>query len=103
MVGADLVKGFAATTGHDVSNVNIETNSSDPGKVGAHAYAQGNTVKVAPGQEKHIPHEIGHVVQQREGMVKANTSVNGMPVNDDPGLEKHADKLGDAAVNAGKG
>ena len=83
-----LINGFAKTTGHDLSDVNIETNSPEPAKVGAHAFAQGNNIKVAPRQEKHIPHEMGHVVQQREGRVKANTQVNGMPVNDDKGLEK---------------
>lgn len=28
------------------------------------AYAQGSRVQVAPGQEKHLPHEAWHVVQQ---------------------------------------
>lgn len=37
--------------------------------VGALAYARGNDVHLAPGQERHLPHEAWHVVQQREGRV----------------------------------
>jgi hypothetical protein len=37
-------------------------------------------------------------VQQRQGRVKATTSVNGLPVNDDKSLEKEADTLGAKAA-----
>lgn len=98
--GGDLVSGFAKTTGHDLSDVKVNMNSDKPAQVGALAYAQGNEVNIASGQEKHLPHELAHVVQQREGRVKANTEVNGMPVNDNVGLESEADRMGDAAKDA---
>ena len=48
-----------------------------------------------PGQEKHLPHELGHVVQQKQGKVKPTTQLKGkVNINDDAGLEKEADVLG---------
>lgn len=78
--------------------IDVKYNSSEPAKVGAHAFAQGNTIHLASGQEKHLPHEIGHVMQQREGKVKATTSVNGIKVNDDPKLEREANVIGAKAL-----
>ena len=94
----DLVHGFAASTGHDLSNVNVHYNSSAPSQVGALAYAQGNDIHLGAGQEQHLAHEAAHVVQQREGRVTANTQVNGMPVNDNKGLESEADSMGAKAT-----
>jgi uncharacterized protein (TIGR02594 family) len=95
---ADLASGFAASTGHDLSNVNVHYNSSAPAQVGALAYAQGNDIHLGAGQEQHLPHEAAHIVQQREGRVQANTNVNGMAVNDSKSLESEADSMGAAAA-----
>lgn len=97
-LGGDLVNGFAASTGHDLSDVNVHRNSSKPSEVGALAYAQGNDIHLGPGQDKHLPHEAAHIVQQREGRVKPTTEVNGMAVNDNQGLESEADRMGESAV-----
>ena len=99
---SNLVEGFASTTGHDLSNVNVHYNSSAPEKVGALAYAQGNDIHLGAGQEQHLAHEAAHVVQQREGRVTANTEVNGMAVNDNKGLESEADSMGAKAAQAKK-
>jgi hypothetical protein len=105
----DLVSGFAASTGHDLSDVNVHYNSDKPSQVGALAYAQGNDIHLGAGQEQHLAHEAAHVVQQREGRVQATTEVAGMPVNDNKGLESEADNMGakamqmKAAPNAGAG
>ena len=93
----DLVNGFQASTGHDLSDVNVHKNSSKPSKVGALAYAQGNDIHLGAGQEQHLPHEAAHIVQQREGRVKPTTEVAGKPVNDNAGLESEADRMGDIA------
>ena len=97
-----------STLNADFSNVNIQTNSDSATKAGALAYTQGNNVHFAPGQFKPdtrsgqelIGHELTHVVQQRESSVPATTSVGGMPVNDDPGLEMEADRMGSKAASA---
>jgi Domain of unknown function (DUF4157) len=89
----DLVNGFKAATGHDLSDVIVHYNSDKPAQVGALAYAQGNDIYLGPGQEKHVDHEAAHLVQQREGRVQANAAVKGMAVNNSKSLESEADAL----------
>jgi hypothetical protein len=53
-----------------MDNVKVHYKSSKPAQLNAHAYAQGADIHLAPGQEKHLPHEAWHVVQQAQGRVK---------------------------------
>ena len=53
-----------------MDDVKVHYNSDKPTKLGAHAYAQGTDIHLGKGQEKHLPHEAWHVVQQKEGRVK---------------------------------
>jgi hypothetical protein len=86
-------------SGVSLSDVHVHYNSDKPAQLHAHAYAQGTDIHVAPGQEKHVPHEAWHVVQQKQGRVQATTQMKGkVPVNDDAGLEKEADVMGAKAV-----
>src|ERR1700744_5422771 len=86
-----LKHGVESLSGHDLSDVRVHYNSAAPAQMQAHAYAQGNDIHIAPGQEKHLPHEAWHVVQQREGRVQPTTQLmKGTPINDDPGLESEA-------------
>lgn len=78
-------------TGVSLDNVKVHRNSDMPGKVGALAFTMGTQVYLGSGSEKHLGHELGHVVQQMQGRVAANGTVNGMPLNDDPKLEYEAD------------
>ena len=89
----DMQKGFEQYSGTSFDNVKVHKNSSKPKQLKAYAYAQGNEVHLGPGQEKHLPHELGHVVQRRKGMVKPTKVENGQNVNDDPKLEKGADQI----------
>ena len=57
------------------------------------AYTQADQVYIAPGQERHLGHELGHIVQKRRGQVRATCSLNGQAVNDNPALEKEADTM----------
>lgn len=92
-----LQNGIEQLSGRDLGHVNVHYNSAEPAAVGAHAFAQGNDIHLASGQEKHLPHEAWHVVQQKEGRVKPTTEVGGKPVNDDASLETEADVMGDKA------
>jgi len=84
----------------DMSDVKVHYNSSKPAQLSALAYAQGNDIHVGPGQEKHLPHEAWHVVQQRQGRVQPTMQMKeSVPVNDDPGLEHEADVMGAKAAN----
>lgn len=95
-----LKSGMENLMGHNLDHVKVHYNSSKPAAVQAHAYAKGNEVHLASGQEKHLPHELGHVVQQMEGRVKPTTTVNGIAVNDNTSLEREADQLGNKALNS---
>lgn len=95
-----LRSGIESLSGMDMSDVRVHRNSPQPRDVNALAYAQGNDIHLGPGQEKHLPHEAWHLVQQRQGRVEPTTQVGGMNVNDDAGLEREADVMGARAASA---
>ena len=96
---SQLKSGMEQTTGYDLSHVQVHYNSPKPATVQAHAYAQGSEIHLGAGQERHLPHELGHVVQQMSGMVKPTIQYAGMKINDDPRLEHHADQLAAKALS----
>lgn|GEM_PF-4128982 len=98
----NLKAGVESLSGIDMSNVRVRYNSDKPAQVGALAYTQGTNIHVAPGQEKHLPHEAWHVVQQVQGRVKPTFQMNGVTVNDDMGLEREANALGKKAHTTGQ-
>jgi len=98
-----LKSGMESISGMSLSDVKVHRNSDKPAQLQAHAYAQGTDIHLGPGQEKHLPHELGHVVQQKEGRVKPTVQLKGkVNINDDSGLEKEADVLGQKANSVGK-
>ncbi|HWF02056.1 MAG TPA: DUF4157 domain-containing protein [Candidatus Angelobacter sp.] len=100
----DQVKaGVEGLSGMSLDNVRVHYNSAQPAQLNALAYAQGTEVHVAPGQEKHLPHEAWHVVQQAQGRVKPTRQMkSGVPVNDDKSLEHEADVMGAKALQQGR-
>jgi hypothetical protein len=94
----NLKSGMEHLSGLSLDHVRVHYNSAKPAAVQAHAYAQGGDIHLASGQERHLPHELGHVVQQAQGQVQATTSVGGMAVNDHPGLESEATRMGERAL-----
>ena len=94
----NLKSGIESLSGISMDSVKVHYNSAKPAQMNAHAYAQGTDIHVAAGQEKHLPHEAWHVVQQAQGRVRPNTDVGGTPVNDDPSLESEATRMGDTAL-----
>lgn len=82
---------FERNTGLSFDDVKVHYHSDRPAKLDALAYTQGNQVYIGPGQEKHLSHELGHVVQQKQGRVRPTTRIGGVGVNDDAGLEREAD------------
>ena len=94
-----LKTGVENLSGYSMDGVKVHYNSHKPGQLQAHAFAQGTDIHVAPGQQKHLPHEAWHVVQQKQGRVKATTQLkSGQAVNDDTGLEHEADVMGNRAL-----
>ncbi|MCF5506000.1 DUF4157 domain-containing protein, partial [Pseudomonas syringae] len=58
-----LKNGIEHLSGMNMDHVRVHFNSDKPAQLNAHAYAQGSQIHLAPGQEKHLPHEAWHVVQ----------------------------------------
>lgn len=98
----NLKAGIENLSGYSMNDVKVHYNSSQPARLQAHAYAQGTDIHLAPGQEKQLPHEAWHVVQQKQGRVKATRQMKGkVNLNDDTGLEQEADVMGQKAMNNG--
>ncbi len=96
---ANLQSGIESLSGLPMDHVRVHYNSDRPAGLNALAYAQGSDIHVAPGQERHLPHEAWHVVQQAQGRVKPTFQMKaGVPINDQPGLEREADVMGRRAA-----
>lgn len=93
-IPTQLKKHMEESTGLSFDDVRVHYNSGLPAKLGALAYTQGNQVEIGPGQERHLSHELGHVVQQKLGAVRANTKhISGVAMNTDEKLERQADEI----------
>jgi hypothetical protein len=86
----NLLATIESRAGVDLSDVRVHYNSSEPQALQAGAFAQGSDIHVAPGQERHLPHEAWHVVQQRAGVQLPGAA-------EDEGLESEADEAGTRA------
>ncbi|BDD06455.1 eCIS core domain-containing protein [Aureibacter tunicatorum] len=98
-----LKSGIENLSGQSMDDVKVHYNSDKPAQLQAHAFAQGNDIHLASGQEKHLPHEAWHVVQQKEGRVQPTRQMKGkgVNINDDAGLEREADVMGAKAMSMG--
>lgn len=97
----NLKSGIENLSGHSMDDVRVHYNSSQPAQLQAHAYAQGNQIHLGPGQEKHLPHEAWHVVQQKQGRVQPTKQLKSkVNINDDTGLEREADIMGTKALQS---
>ncbi len=94
----DLKSGVESLSGYSLNDVNVHFNSDKPAQLNASAFAQGTDIHVGPGQEQHLPHEAWHVVQQKQGRVSPTIQQKGIAINDNQGLEKEADVMGEKAV-----
>lgn len=98
-----LRSGVEQLSGYSLADVKVHYNSAKPAQLQAFSYAQGANIHVAPGQEKHLPHEAWHVVQQKQGRVKPTLQMKGnIAINDDHGLESEADVMGSKAALIGE-
>ena len=94
-----LKSGIENLSGYSMDDVKVHYNSDQPAQLQAHAFAQGTDIHVGQGQEKHLPHEAWHVVQQKQGRVKPTKQLKSkVAINDDAGLEKEADMMGAKAL-----
>lgn len=95
----NLRSGIENLSGYSLDGVKVHNNSPQPEQLQAHAYAQGTDIHLLSVQDKHLPHEAWHVVQQKEGRVKPTIQMNAeLNINDDKSLEHKADELGNKAM-----
>ncbi|NEO72035.1 MAG: DUF4157 domain-containing protein [Moorea sp. SIO3H5] len=97
-----LKAGIENLSGYSMDDVRVHYNSEKPAQLQALAYAQGTEIHVGPGQEKHLPHEAWHVVQQKEGRVKPKVHMQSLwklNLNNEQGLEREADEMGREVLN----
>jgi hypothetical protein len=99
-----LKSGIESLSGHSMDHVKVHYNSNQPAQLSAHAYAQGTDIHIAPGQEKHLPHEAWHVAQQKQGRVRPTIQMKGkIGINDDKALEREAENIGEIALKGQPG
>jgi hypothetical protein len=95
---SQLKSGIESLSGMSMDHVKVHYNSDKPAQLQAHAYAQGSEIHLGAGQERHLPHEAWHVVQQAQGRVRPTFQMKAGAVNDDPSLEQEADMMGQKAA-----
>ncbi|TKC86977.1 DUF4157 domain-containing protein [Trinickia terrae] len=93
-----LKAGIEHLSGLSMDHVKVHYNSRQPAQLNAAAYAMGSDIHVAPGEERHLPHEAWHVVQQARGLVKPTMQARGVRINDNESLEREADVMGARAL-----
>ncbi len=95
-----LRSGLESLSGLSMDDVRVHYHSPSPARVHALAHTYGADIYVGPGQERHLPHEAWHVVQQKQGRVRPTTQVHGREANDDSALEREASVMGTKALRA---
>lgn len=93
-----LRKNVERLSGVSLEDVRVHRNSNAPARLGALAHTRGPEIHLAPGQERHLPHEAWHVAQQKLGVVRPTAQLNGAALNDNAGLEREADLMGARAA-----
>jgi hypothetical protein len=96
-----LKAGVESISGLSLNDVRVHYNSPRPAQLQALAYTQGTDIHVAPGQQRHLPHEAWHVVQQKQGRVRPTVQTRRAAINTDQGLEREADVMGARALQIG--
>ena len=97
----NLKTGIENMSGMAMNDVRVHYNSEEPARHGALAFARGSEIHVGQGQERHLPHEAWHVVQQKQGRVTPTIQAKGVAINDDSKLEREADVMGARAIQGG--
>lgn len=71
-ISTQLKERMEQSTGMSLNDVRVHYNSVLPARPDALAYTQENQVEIGPRQEQHLPHELGHVIQQKPKIVHTN-------------------------------
>jgi hypothetical protein len=89
-----LRAGIETLSGVSLDDVKVHYNDARPARFDALAFTRGAEIYLGPGQGRHLPHEVWHVVQQKQGRVRPTRRVDGATLNTEAVLEKEADVMG---------
>lgn len=81
-------------SGLSLRDVRTHYNSGIPAGLGALAVAQNPHIYLGPSQEGHLGHELGHIIQQKRGVVRPQFRMGGRQINASPYLERDAESWG---------
>lgn len=96
----NLKSGIATASGISLGTTDVRYDTSEPPQINASAYAQGSDIHLVPEQEKHLPHEAWHLVEQTQHRVRPAMQItDGVAISDDEALEHEADVMGAKAAN----
>lgn len=98
-----LRAGIEHLSGIAMDDVEVHYRSPKPRAMGALAYAEGRHIHLGPGEERHLPHEAWHIVQQKQGRVSPTRQNKDHDLNDDGALEHEATTMGERALRLGAG
>jgi hypothetical protein len=102
----DVQEKMERTFNADFSDVKVYENSQSAENLGAVAYTQGNEIHFSSGYQpyssngqEYLGHELSHVLQQRQDLVKETHVEDGHSVSDDAALEAQAHEEGHKAAH----
>jgi len=81
-------------SGLALDDVRVHRDSVEPTRVRALAFTRGSDIHLGPGQNRHLAHELWHVVQQKQGRVSPSLHTDGIAINTDCRLEREAEVMG---------
>ncbi|OYV01971.1 MAG: hypothetical protein CFE45_02470 [Burkholderiales bacterium PBB5] len=81
-----LKSGIEGLSGMSMDHVRVHYNSPLPAQMRATAYTEGSTIHLAPGQQRQLPHEAWHVVQQAQGRISPQGRSH-IGMNSDPAAQ----------------
>lgn len=90
----NLKAGIEHLAGLAMDDVRVHYNSTKPAQLQALAYTQNAEIHLGLGQERYLPHEAWHVVQQKQGRVRPTSALGKAAINDNSVLEREADAMG---------
>lgn len=82
-----------ALTGVSLAGIEVREDSVEADILSTPAFTNGNTIYLAHGQERELPHELSHMAQLRTGNVPNISRERGVNISYDSLTESHADSL----------
>ncbi len=99
-----LKAGVENLSGLSLNDVKVHYNSDWSVQLNTRVFSQTTEIHLASGQEKRLPHEAWHVLQQKQGKAQHPLQIReAIDINNDAGLEVEADIMGIKAAQAKSG